>query len=325
MMGYTDRHFRVMIRQISKHCLVYTEMVAAQALQECRDQENQTATQNIERLIGFDNCEKPIALQVGGDSPKLLAEAAKLATHWNYDEINLNVGCPSENVQKGRFGACLMAEPAHVARCVNAMAKVSKIPITVKHRIGIDNQDSYEQLLNFIDQVAEAGANRFCIHARKAWLTGLDPKQNRTIPLLKYELVKQLKIDRPFIFIDINGGFENLMDSKKQLNWADGVMVGRQVYDHPLRWGELDRIIFDDYGISANKPSRIIASLFPYAEKWYAIGGRLWPIARHLVHTVEGIKGARHWRRWFTEAANELTASPSLLLNAAKQLEDVGY
>ena len=187
MMDYTDRHFRVVMRQVSRHALLYTEMVVAQALHHGRR----------ETLLGFDPLEKPIALQLGGDDPALLAEAAELAERWGYDEINLNVGCPSPKVKKGRFGACLMAEPQQVARCVEAMRAACQLPVTVKHRIGIDERDSYAELLDFVDTVAAAGCQRFAVHARKAWLEGLDPKQNRTVPPLRYDLVHALKRDRP--------------------------------------------------------------------------------------------------------------------------------
>nr|AUG32400.1 hypothetical protein PLO_404 [Paulinella longichromatophora] len=325
MMNYTDRHFRVILRQISKHCLLYTEMIVAHALDHCQKENKAETIKRLDRLIGFDSCEKPISLQVGGDDPVLLGKAAKLATQWQYDEINLNVGCPSAHVQKGRFGACLMAEPAHVARCISAMVQETSIPVTVKHRIGINTNDSYEQLLNFVDQVAAAGAHRFSIHARKAWLSGLDPKENRIVPPLNYEMVRNLKDDRPHLLIELNGGLTNLIDCQNALSWADGVMVGRHIYEHPLQWAELDKTLFDDKSDLCIKPSSILFRLYPYTNEWYKAGGRIWPIARHIVHLIEGIKGARHWRRWFTEVASNYSASPQLLLHAAMQLEDAGY
>ena len=199
MLDCTDRHFRVLMRQISRHALLYSEMVVAQALHH---------TNRRDRLLDFDPVEHPIALQVGGDDPALLADAARLASDWNYDEINLNVGCPSQKVQAGNFGACLMAEPDLVARCVEAMAKASSLPVTVKHRIGIDDLDSDERLTDFVDRVAMAGASRFSVHARKAWLDGLDPKQNRTIPPLQHDRVQALKRRRPHLTIELNGGLE---------------------------------------------------------------------------------------------------------------------
>ena len=315
MMDYTDRHFRVLMRQISRRSLLYTEMVVAQALHH---------SERRERLIGFDACEHPLALQVGGDDPQMLAEAARIAADRGYDEINLNVGCPSEKVQKGRFGACLMAEPAHVARCVAAMAAASPLPVTVKHRIGIDERDSYGELLAFVDALAAAGCARFSVHARKAWLEGLDPKQNRTIPPLRHELVHQLKRDRPQLTIELNGGLQDLADCRQQLQQVDGVMVGRAAYDHPLRWAEVDRELFNDPSQPPARASTVVRGVIPYAERWCSGGGRLWAIARHLVQVVEGVSGARHWRRDLGQAAGERSAGPEVLERAAEQLEARG-
>jgi len=311
MLDYTDRHFRVLMRQISRHALLYSEMVVAQALHHGRR----------ERLLDFDPLEKPLVLQLGGDDPQLLAEAAGLAAAWNYDEVNLNVGCPSAKVQQGRFGACLMADPARVARCVEAMAAASPLPVTVKHRIGIDERDSYAELLAFVDTLAAAGAQRFSVHARKAWLEGLDPKQNRTVPPLRYDLVEALKRDRPQLTLELNGGLETLQHCQQQLHWADGVMVGRAVYHHPLHWNQVDRQIFGATAMEPPKASTVLRGVIPYAERWCSTGGRLWPIARHLVHLVEGVSGARHWRRQLGEAAGGRTAGPEVLDQAAQQLE----
>jgi tRNA-dihydrouridine synthase A len=315
MMDYTDRHFRVLMRQITRRSLLYTEMVVAQALHY---------SERRERLIDFDPCEHPIALQVGGDAPQLLAEAARIAADRGYDEINLNVGCPSEKVQKGRFGACLMAEPEHVARCIAAMAAASPLPVTVKHRIGIDERDSYPELLHFVDTVAAAGAQRFSVHARKAWLEGLDPKQNRTIPPLRYELVHQLKCDRPQLTIELNGGLLDLGSCEEQLEQVDGVMVGRAAYDHPLRWATVDRDLFSDGSRPTASASTVVRGLIPYAEAWCSSGGRLWAIARHLLQVVEGVSGARHWRRDLGQAAGARDAGPDVLERAAAQLEERG-
>ena len=314
MLDYTDRHFRVLMRQISRHALLYSEMVVAQALHHGRR----------ERLLDFDPLEKPLVLQLGGDDPQLLAEAAGLAAAWNYDEVNLNVGCPSAKVQQGRFGACLMADPERVARCVEAMAAASPLPVTVKHRIGIDERDSYAELLAFVDTLAAAGAQRFSVHARKAWLEGLDPKQNRTVPPLRYDLVEALKRDRPQLTLELNGGLETLQHCQQQLHWADGVMVGRAVYHHPLHWNQVDRQIFGATAMEPPKASTVLRGVIPYAERWCSTGGRLWPIARHLVHLVEGVSGARHWRRQLGEAAGGRTAGPEVLDQAAQQLEAAG-
>ena len=333
MLDYTDRHFRVLMRQISRHCLLYTEMVVAQALHHARRQPGACEPGGrLERLIGFETSERPLALQVGGDDPALLAEAAQVAADWGYDEINLNVGCPSEKVQKGRFGACLMADPRQVARCVDAMASASALPVTVKHRIGIDERDSYAELLAFVDTVAAAGCRRFAVHARKAWLAGLDPKQNRTIPPLRYELVHQLKADRPALVIELNGGLQTLPACLEQLKASpagpglDGAMVGRAVYEHPLRWSGLDRQLFGDTTAAETvQASAVLRGLVPYAERWRSRGERLWPIARHLVHLVEGVSGARHWRHQLTQAAGDRQAGPEILERAAAQLEERGY
>jgi tRNA-dihydrouridine synthase A len=317
MMDYTDRHFRVLMRQITRHSLLYTEMVVAQAL-------HFTDPERRERLLGFDSIEHPIALQLGGDDPQRLAEATRMAADRGYDEVNLNVGCPSEKVRQGRFGACLMADPAQVANCVAAMGSASRLPVTVKHRIGIDERDSYGELLAFVDTVAEAGCSRFAVHARKAWLEGLDPKQNRTIPPLRYDLVHQLKRDRPHLTIELNGGLIQPDDCQRHLQAVDGVMVGRAAYEHPLRWGGVDRDLFGDDSRPGSTPSRVILGLLPHAETWCSKGGRLWPIARHLVHLVEGVSGARHWRRDLGQAAGDRSAGPEVLERAARQLQKRG-
>jgi tRNA-dihydrouridine synthase A len=327
MLDYTDRHFRVLMRQITRHSLLYTEMVVAQALHHARRQPGAGQPGGrLERLIGFDPRERPLALQVGGDDPALLADAARLASDWGYDEINLNVGCPSEKVQKGRFGACLMAEPDQVARCVAAMAAASSLPVTVKHRIGIDDRDSYAELLAFVDTVASAGCQRFAVHARKAWLEGLDPKQNRTIPPLRYDLVHRLKAERPQLTLELNGGLQTLDDCLDQLERVDGVMVGRAVYDHPLRWGAVDRVIHSDHAATCDPDHRAMAAqvvrgLLPYADRWLGRGERLWPIARHLVKLVEGVPGARYWRQQLTLAAGNRQAGVQVLEAAAILLE----
>ena len=326
MMDYTDRHFRVLMRQITRRSLLYSEMVVAQALHHARQQTDASQPGGrLERLLGFDPIEHPLALQVGGDDPALLAEAAQLAADWGYDEINLNVGCPSEKVQKGRFGACLMADPDQVARCVAAMVAASPLTVTVKHRIGIDDRDSYPELLNFVDTVAAAGAQRFAVHARKAWLDGLDAKQNRTIPPLRYDLVHQLKRDRPQLTIELNGGLHSLDDCTSHLETVDGTMVGRAAYDHPLRWAGVDSQLFGDISRGPTKASTVVRGLIPYAERWLSRGDRLWPIARHLVHVVEGVSGARAWRQQLTTAAGQRQAGVEVLDAAARQLEEQEY
>ena len=322
MMDCTDRHFRMIMRQVSRRALLYTEMVVAQALHHGRR----------DRLLDFDPLEHPLALQVGGDDPDLLAEAARFAHDWGYDELNLNVGCPSPRVQQGNFGACLMADPARVARCIAAMAAAAPLPVTVKHRIGIDDLDSYEALLIFVDTVAAAGAVRFAVHARKAWLQGLDPRQNRTIPPLRYDLVRALKRDRPQLTVELNGGLETLAACHEALVGVDGVMVGRAAYHHPLRWAAVDREVFGAAPVTNNgddsdtiRPSTVIRGLLDYSDTWCSGGGRLWAIARHLVHLVEGVAGARRWRQQLTRDACAAGAGPEVFERAARHLEAHGH
>jgi tRNA-dihydrouridine synthase A len=324
MLDCTDRHYRLLMRQISRHSLLYTEMVVGQALHHI-EREGHRVQQRLTRLLGFDPEERPLALQLGGDDPAILAAAAQLGAAWGYDEINLNVGCPSEKVQKGRFGACLMAEPQRVADCVAAMAAASGLPVTVKHRIGIDHHDSYAELLAFVDVVAAAGARRFAVHARKAWLQGLDPKQNRTIPPLRWDLVHQLKRDRPQLRIELNGGLEDLASCREQLAHVDGVMVGRAAYAHPLRWAPVDRDVFGAEGAQQARASTVLRGLLPHADRWVSSGGRLWAIARHLVHLVEGVSGARAWRANLTRTAGAAGAGPEVLEQAARMLEERGH
>ncbi|MEB3183196.1 MAG: tRNA dihydrouridine(20/20a) synthase DusA [Cyanobacteriota bacterium] len=328
MLDCTDRHFRVLMRQISRRCLLTSEMVVARAVHHIHSEASgpraAEAERRLERLLGFDPEERPLALQLGGDDPRLLAEATRLGAAWGYDEINLNLGCPSEKVVQGRFGACLMADPDRVARCVAAMAAASDRPVTVKQRIGIDDLDSYAHLLGFVDTVAAAGCRRFAIHARKAWLDGLDPKQNRTIPPLRWDLVHRLKRERPALVIELNGGLEDLATCRGQLELVDGVMVGRAAYGHPLRWATVDREIFGESGVVPARASSVLRGLLPHAERWQAGGGRLWAIARHLVHLVEGVPGARPWRQSLTQAAGARGAGPEVLAEAARQLEERG-
>ena len=314
MLDCTDRHFRVLMRQISRHALLYSEMVVAQALHH---------SNRRDRLLDFDAVEHPIALQVGGDDPTLLADAARLASDWNYDEINLNIGCPSQKVQAGNFGACLMAEPDLVARCVEAMSNATSLPVTVKHRIGIDDLDSDDLLTAFVDRVASAGASRFSVHARKAWLDGLDPKQNRTIPPLQHDRVEALKQRRPHLTIELNGGLESPEDCLEALKTCDGAMVGRAAYAHPLRWAAMDNVVF-------GKPPRdvlasdVVTGLLPHASAHLSRGGRLWDLCRHLVQLVEGVRGARHWRRDLSDRAQRPGADLTVLEEAGRQLREAG-
>jgi tRNA-dihydrouridine synthase A len=338
MLDCTDRHFRVLMRQISRHALLYSEMVVARAIHhilEAASADGSERQRRLERLLGCDPIERPLALQLGGDDPGILAQTAALAAEWGYDEVNLNVGCPSAKVVQGRFGACLMAEPERVAHCVAAMVQASGLPVTVKHRIGIDERDSLAELVQFVDTVASGGASRFSVHARKAWLKGLDPHQNRTVPPLRWDLVQQLKQARPGLLIELNGGLETLEDCETVLagNPAakadegslgmDGVMVGRAAYGHPLRWTAVDRVLFGQPRTEASAAS-VVRGLVPHAEGWCSRGGRLWPIARHLVHLVQGVDGARHWRNSITQEACRRDAGPEVLMAAAQELEERG-
>jgi tRNA-dihydrouridine synthase A len=270
MMDCTDKHFRMIMRKISSEALLYTEMIVAQSLFH---------TDKKEKFLDFNNEEHPISIQFGGDDPEILKEAAKIAEDWGYDEINFNVGCPSPRVCSGNFGASLMKDPEKVAKCVGSLKNNCNLPVTIKHRIGVDNEDSFLNLNNFVRYIANAGADRFTVHARKAILKGLNPKQNRTIPPLKYDLVKKLKQSNPELLIEINGGLTNIDQSLKALNDFDGVMIGRSIYKHPLRWSEIDQKI---YGIN-KKPksaSKIIFSLIPYIETHLSNGGKSWDICK---------------------------------------------
>ena len=314
MLDCTDRHFRVLMRQISRRALLYTEMVVAQALHHSKRRQ---------RLLDFDPIEHPIALQVGGDDPILLAEAARLADAWGYDEINLNLGCPSPRVKAGNFGACLMAQPQLVARCVEAMTRASPLPVTVKHRVGIDDLDNDELLMAFVDQLAAAGTRRFAVHARKAWLEGMDPKQNRTLPPLQHDRVARLKQQRPQLIIEINGGLLTPGDCERALQICDGAMVGRAAYNHPLRWQSMDERIYGEKARSV-KASAVVKGLIPHTQMHLRDGGRIWDVCRHLLQLVEGVPGARGWRRNLGINAQQANADLNVMENAARQLEEAG-
>lgn len=293
MMDWTDRHCRYFMRCLTRHSLLYTEMVTAAALLHG----------DTDRLLAFDPAEQPVALQLGGSDPQALAQAAKLGEQAGYLEINLNVGCPSDRVQSGRFGACLMAEPQLVAECVAAMRDAVAIPVTVKTRIGIDDQDSYEFLHHFVTEVAAAGCETFAIHARKAWLSGLSPKQNREVPALRYERVYHLKKDFPALEILINGGIRTLKDIQEQLQHVDGVMIGRAAYQDPWLLAQVDAQIF---GATPAVISRedVVRAMLGYIEHQLGQGVRLGAITRHMLGLYQGQPGARHWRRYLSENAH---------------------
>lgn len=306
MMDWTDRHCRYFLRLISPHALLYTEMVTANAIIHGAQ----------ERLLGFHPAEHPIALQLGGSEPDKLAAAAQRGAQAGYDEINLNVGCPSDRVQTGRFGACLMAEPQLVAECVAAMKESVTIPVTVKTRIGIDDKDSYEELCHFIAAVAAAGCETFIIHARKAWLSGLSPKENREIPPLRYDIVQQLKHDFPALTIILNGGLKDLAEINRQLQIFDGVMIGREAYHNPYILAALEQQLFD-----YQSPSRkqIIARLLPYTAEMLAQGYRLNQITRHILGLFHGEPGARAFRRYLSQHAVQPEAGIEVLAAAIER------
>lgn len=305
MLDWTDRHCRYFYRLLSRQALLYTEMVTTGAILHG----------NPERHLQFNPEEHPVALQLGGSSPGDLARCAKIAEDYGYDEVNLNVGCPSDRVQNGRFGACLMAEPDLVAECVAAMRDAVSIPVTVKSRIGIDDLDSYDVLARFIQTVAGSGCETFIIHARKAWLSGLSPKQNRDVPPLRYDVVFQLKQDFPRLEIIINGGISSLAVAQELLTKADGVMLGREIYHNPYLLSQVDSQLFgDDDPIRSRQ--EVIQALIPYVQRQLQQGVRLNSIARHLLGLFHGVDGARAWRRHISENANRAGADEQVLLRA---------
>jgi len=311
MMDRTDRHYRWFMRRITKRCLLYSEMVVTAAL----------IHGDRQRLLDFDPEEKPLALQLGGDDPAALAECARIAADFGYDEIDLNVGCPSERVRLGSFGACLMAEPEKVARAVEAMRRAVELPVTVKHRIGIDELDRYEDLRGFVRVVAAAGCDRFIVHARTAVLGGLSPRENRTAPPLRHEEVHRLKREHPQLRIEINGGFVSLEQVRGQLGSVDGVMIGRAAYETPFMLAAADRQIFGD---ARRPPSRreILAAMLPYVESWRGRGLSPGKITRHLLGLCAGRPGARAFRRHLGEHAHHPEAGAQTLLDAARLVPD---
>ena len=291
MLDWTDRHCRYFLRLISPRVLLYSEMVTTGAILHGPRK----------RLLDFDPTEKPLALQLGGSEPEALAECARIGADWGYDEINLNVGCPSDRVQRGRFGACLMAEPELVADCVAAMVRAVPIPVTVKTRIGVDERDSYEELVHFVRTVAETGCGTFIIHARKAWLSGLSPKENREVPPLRYDIAARIKQDFPGLNIVLNGGIQSLAEARTHLDTFDGVMIGRAAYHNPYLLAEAGSLNDD----SRPPPSRrvIVEAMLPYIERQLAEGVRLHGITRHMLGLFHGQPGGRIWRRQLGEAA----------------------
>jgi tRNA-dihydrouridine synthase A len=305
MMQRTDRHDRYFMRQLTRRTLLYTEMVTTGALLHG----------DVERHLAFHPDERPLALQLGGDDPAALVASARIALDFGYDEINLNIGCPSDRVQKGRFGACLMAHPEVVAECVAALRGAVAVPVTVKHRIGIDEIDRYEDMLRFVDTVAAAGADRFTVHARKAWLSGLSPRENREIPPLRYEEVHRLKRERPGLAIEINGGITSLAAAAAQLAHVDAVMIGRAAYDTPAIFAEADAVIFGEAAAPVDL-LEVAELMVPYAAAHLAAGGRLHHVTRHMLMLFNGQPGAKAWRRHLNAAATDAEAGIEVLIGA---------
>ncbi len=310
MLDWTDRHARYFMRLLSRRALLYTEMVTTGAMLHG----------DPRRLLAFHPAEHPLALQVGGSDPREMAECARIAEAWGYDEVNINVGCPSDRVQSGRFGACLMATPEVVAVCVAAMRAATSLPVTVKHRIGIDHQDSEADLERFVATVAAAGCRTFIVHARKAWLQGLSPKENREVPPLDYGRVHRLKVAHPELEIILNGGIRSLDEAEAQLGYVDGVMLGREAYHNPYLLTGVDRRLFGDLHPPVSRVEAIRA-LMPYIEAELAAGTPLSQITRHILGLFQGQPGARGWRRVLSERAHRRGAGVEVIEAALATVE----
>ena len=305
MMDWTDRHCRYFLRLLSPNARLYTEMVTAAAL----------IHGDAEKLLAFDATEHPVALQIGGSDTAELAEAARIAAEYGYDEINLNVGCPSDRVQSGRFGACLMAEPDVVGDCVQAMQNAVSVPVTVKCRIGIDDQDTEAALADFVGTIRQAGCRTIIVHARKAWLEGLSPKENRDVPPLDYDRVYRLKRTFPDLEIVINGGVETLDAVADHLSHVDGVMLGRAAYQNPYLLAHADRRFFDDPHPVPDR-AEIVEAFLPYIDAEISQGARLHHMTRHILGLFQGQPGARAWRRHLTVQGVKADAGLEVLRDA---------
>lgn len=311
MLDWTDRHERYFLRLISHHALLYTEMVTTGAI----------IFGDRDRYLQFNKEEHPVALQLGGSDIKHLAECTKIAEDYGYDEVNLNLGCPSNRVQNGSFGACMMAEPELVGECIAAMKQSVKIPVSAKTRIGIDDKDSFEELVHFVGTLHEAGCENFVIHARKAILKGLSPKENRTIPPLKYDVVYKIKELFPQCHISLNGGVKTLDETLMHLKHVDGVMMGREAYHNPYLLSDVDRLIFeDDHAVLTRH--QIVECMFPYIEKEMQKGVRLQSIVRHMLGIFQGVKGTKAWKRYISENAHKEDAGLDVLKHALTLVED---
>ena len=310
MMDWTDRHCRYFLRQCAPHARLYTEMITTGALLHG----------DAERHLAFDPGEHPVAVQLGGSEPDELAACARLAAARGYDEVNLNIGCPSERVQRGAFGACLMAEPELVADCVRAMREAVALPVTVKHRIGLDRTESYEFLTEFVARVANAGCKTFIVHARNAVLKGLSPKENREIPPLRYEIVRCLKRDFPELEIVINGGLADWDAIEAQLPGVDGVMLGRAAYHHPWLLAEADARIYGDGALPRSR-AQVAAAMMAYAAREVAAGGALRHVTRHMLGLFHHAPRARLWRRILSDPVRLAHNDPHLIREALDAVE----
>lgn len=310
MMDRSDRHSRYFLRQFSDNILLYTEMITAAAI----------VHGDRDRLLGFSAAEHPLAVQLGGSEPELLYRAAQICHQYGYDEINLNCGCPSDRVQSGSFGACLMKEPMLVADCVAALKSATPLPVTVKHRTGVDQQEDYETFASFAAAQIDAGAESLIVHARNAWLQGLSPKQNREIPPLKYDWVYRLKQDFPQQEIIINGGIKTLDDCCAHLQHVDGVMLGREPYNNPYVLHDVDRVIFDRQPPTDLNRIKILHRVYPYLELQLSQGIPLSRMVRHLLGLFNGEPNARRWRRYLSENACRKTAGLEVLRQAESLL-----
>lgn len=313
MIDWTDRFERYFLRLISKHAVLFTEMITAPAIIHGKR----------ERLLGFDESEHTVVLQLGGSDPDQLNLAVEIAETWGYDEYNLNLGCPSDRVQAGKFGACLMAEPQLVAECLSAMQSATDKPVTAKTRIGIDEQDSYEFLHAFVAAMEKVGVDTFYIHARKAWLKGLSPKQNREIPPLNYAAVEQLIEDFPNSQFILNGGIQTWEEVESHLTWCHGVMLGRAVYQAPYMLAELDaRLYGDDEPVKSR--AQVVEAMLPFIEGELNEGVRLQSIVRHMLGLYSGQLGAKRWRRYLSENAHKKDAGIEVLLDALALMNELG-
>ncbi|MFO1389877.1 tRNA dihydrouridine(20/20a) synthase DusA [Cellvibrio sp.] len=314
MMEWSDTHCRSFWRLLTKEAVLYSEMVTTGAL----------IHGDRKRFLDFNASEHPLALQLGGSDPKALAECAKMAEDWGYDEVNLNCGCPSDRVQNNMIGACLMAEPALVAECMSAMQNAVKIPVTIKHRIGIDDMEDYEGMVNFVSTVASAGCKTFIVHARKAWLKGLSPKENREVPPLQYDKVVRLKQEHPELEIIINGGITSIEQSLKLLEDVDGVMLGREIYQNPYLLAEVDQRI---YGVEKSVVSReeVMEGFIAYATEQVAKGVRINYMTRHILGLYQGLPGSRKFRRVISEQAYKPNAGLEVIKAALDVLNELPF